>query len=62
MTALFVTCTNAACLHSKPFTFDALGLADDLQFPSIARLGAFVCTLRPPGGERDAGLARASRI
>ncbi len=33
---LFVTCANAACLHSKPFTFAALGLADDLQFPSIA--------------------------
>jgi len=30
---LFVTCTNAGCLHSTPFTFAALGRADDLQVP-----------------------------
>jgi len=41
---LFVTCANAACLHSKPFTFAALGLADDVQFPSISRCRRFVCT------------------
>ncbi len=29
---LFVTCTNAACLHATAFTFTALGLRDDLQF------------------------------
>jgi hypothetical protein len=41
---LFVTCTNAACLHSAPFAFDALGLDDDVEFPSIARCRRFVCT------------------
>jgi len=41
---LFVTCANAACLNSKPFTFAALDLADDVQFPSIARRRRFVCT------------------
>lgn len=29
---LFVTCANAACLHSAPFIFAALGLTDDVQF------------------------------
>ncbi len=41
---LFVTCANARCLHSKPFTFTALGLDDDVEFPSIARCRHFVCT------------------
>jgi len=40
---LFVTCTNATCLHSAPFTFAALGLSDDVPFPSFARRG-FVCS------------------
>jgi hypothetical protein len=41
---LFVTCANAACQRSTPFTFAALGLEDDLPFPSIARCRRFVCT------------------
>jgi len=41
---LLVTCANAACLHSTPFPFDALGLADDVAFPSIARRRRFVCS------------------
>jgi hypothetical protein len=28
---LFVTCANAACQHSAAFTFDALGLDDDVS-------------------------------
>ncbi len=41
---LFVICTNAACLHSKPFTFAVLGLADDVQFPSaLPRVKADAC-------------------
>lgn len=41
---LFVTCANAACQHSVPFTFAALDLADDVQFPSIVQRRRFVCT------------------
>jgi hypothetical protein len=41
---LFVTCANAACQHSAPFTFGALGLPDELQFPSIASCRRFVCS------------------
>jgi len=41
---LFVTCANAACQHSTPFTFAALGLPDDLQFPAISQRRRFVCT------------------
>jgi hypothetical protein len=41
---LFVTCANAACQHSVPFTFAALDLDDDVEFPSIARRRRFVCT------------------
>jgi hypothetical protein len=41
---LFVTCANAACQQSTPFTFAALGLEDDLPFPSIARRRRFVCS------------------
>jgi hypothetical protein len=41
---LFVTCANAACRHSTPFTFAALGLPDELQFPAIAQRRRFVCT------------------
>jgi hypothetical protein len=41
---LFVTCANAACQNSKPFTVTALGLPDELQFPSIARCRRFVCS------------------
>ncbi len=40
---LFVTCANAAYLHSTPFTFAELCLADDVRFPSIARRRHFVC-------------------
>jgi hypothetical protein len=40
---LFVTCANAACQHSAPFTFAALHLEDDAAFPSIARRRRFVC-------------------
>jgi len=36
---LFVVCGNAACLHATAFSFAALDLADDVQFPSIARRG-----------------------
>lgn len=36
---LFVVCGNAACLHATAFNFAALDLADDVQFPSIARRG-----------------------
>jgi len=39
---LFVTCANAACLHSTPFSFAALDLADDVEFPAIARRRRFV--------------------
>jgi hypothetical protein len=41
---LFVTCANAACQHSTPFTFAALGLADELHFPSITQRRLFVCS------------------
>jgi hypothetical protein len=41
---LWVTCANAACQHSAPFTFAALYLDDDEPFPSIARRRRFVCT------------------
>jgi len=41
---LFVTCANAACLHSMAFTFAALDLADDVRFATIARCRRFVCT------------------
>jgi hypothetical protein len=41
---LFVTCSNAACLHSAPFTFAALDLEDEVQFPAIARSRRFVCS------------------
>ncbi len=41
---LFVTCASPACLHSTPFTFAALNLADDMQFPSIAQCRRFVCS------------------
>ncbi|MGB8278411.1 MAG: hypothetical protein WCF20_10845 [Methylovirgula sp.] len=41
---LFITCANPHCLHAAPFTFVALGLADDLPFPSIARRRQFLCT------------------
>lgn len=41
---LFVTCANAACLHSVAFTYAALGLDDGVEFPSIARRRRFVCT------------------
>jgi hypothetical protein len=40
---LFVTCANAACLRSTSFTFAALDLDDDVEFPSIARRRRFVC-------------------
>ena len=36
-------CANAACQHSVAFTFAALDLGDDVEFPSIARR-RFVCT------------------
>jgi len=41
---VFVTCTNAACLHATACSFAALGLADDVQFPAISRCRQFVCT------------------
>ena len=41
---LFVTCSNATCLHSVSFTFAALRLEDDVEFPLIARRRRFVCT------------------
>jgi hypothetical protein len=41
---LFVTCANAACQHSVPFTFAAPGLDDDVEFSSIMRRQRFVCT------------------
>jgi hypothetical protein len=44
LSGLFVTCANAACQHSVPFTFAALDLEDDVQFPSISRHRRFVCT------------------
>lgn len=50
---LFATCANAGCLHSVTFTFAALELDDDVQFPSIARRRRFVCTQR---GSRDVNL------
>jgi hypothetical protein len=34
---LFVTCGNAACQHSMAFTFDALGVADDVLSPTGGR-------------------------
>jgi hypothetical protein len=40
---LFVTCAHATCMHATAFTFDALGLADGVQFPSIVRRRRFVC-------------------
>jgi hypothetical protein len=40
---LFVTCANAACLHSAPFTFAALDLDDDVLFPTIVRSRRFIC-------------------
>lgn len=40
----FVTCGNAACQHSVPFTFGALKLDDDVQFPSITQGRRFICT------------------
>ncbi len=44
LAGLFVTCANAACLHSAPLSFAALGLDDHVEFPSIARRRRFVCT------------------
>jgi hypothetical protein len=41
---LFVTCANVACQHSVPFTFAALDLADDVEFPSIVQRLRSVCT------------------
>jgi hypothetical protein len=41
---LFVTCANAACQRSTPFTFAALGLDDELPFQSIAPRRRFVCS------------------
>ncbi len=41
---LFVTCANAACLHSTAFTFAALDLDVVVEFPSIAQRRRFVCT------------------
>jgi len=56
-------------MHATALTFDALDLADDLQFPSIARRG-FVCSrcgartvsVMPAasGGESVASLREAS--
>ncbi len=45
---LFVTCANAACMHATAFTFDALSLADDVQFPPY----------REPSQRRDNSKAR----
>jgi hypothetical protein len=42
--AVGVSRANAACLHSAAFTFAALALGDDVEFPSIARRRRFVCT------------------
>jgi len=44
LVGLFATCANAACMHATPFSFAALGLADDVRFPTIARRRRFVCT------------------
>jgi hypothetical protein len=41
---LFVSCANAACQRSVPFTFAALGLDDDVEFSSIMRRQHFVGT------------------
>jgi hypothetical protein len=40
----FVTCANAACLHSKPFTFNALAITDEEVFPTIAHRRRFICS------------------
>jgi hypothetical protein len=57
---LFVSCTNAVCLHSAPVAFAALGL-DNVEFPSIAAR-CFICTGCSAGGERVAGLAQATAV
>ncbi len=41
---VFVVCANAACMHATAFNFGALGLADDVPFPSIASCRRFLCT------------------
>jgi hypothetical protein len=33
---LFASRASAACQHSLPFTFAALGLDDDVEFPSMS--------------------------
>lgn len=64
---LFMTCSNAACLHSAPFTFAALRLGDDAEFPSIMQRRRFVCARRggrvvhampDPHTQRTAGTGR----
>ena len=42
LTAFSVWCT--ACKHAARFTFEALGLPDDLVFVEIPRARRFVCT------------------
>ncbi len=57
---LFVTCANAACLHSAPLAFAALGLDDHVEFPSIASCPRFVCMQCGGRSVNVSGLARAS--
>jgi hypothetical protein len=35
-----MSCANAGCLHSTPFTFAAVGLADDFAVPGDLAMSA----------------------
>ncbi len=57
---LFVTCANAACQRSTPFTFVALGLEDEFPVPGDRAMPALrLYAVRRQDGERHAGLAHA---
>ena len=60
LVGLFVICDNPHCLHAAPFTFAALGLPDELPFPTIGRRRRFVCT--HCGGRRVSVSPTGARI
>jgi len=51
LTGLFVVCANVACMHATAFSFAALGLADDVQFPAVSLRRRLVCSRSALSGQ-----------